>query len=266
MNDASVNTLPKALPSAADIRQSVRSYLRSHGYERMDLLSVMFDMDGVLYDSMPNHARCWHMAMSHYGLTLPEVEAFQHEGRTGAGTINIVMRRERGRDATPAEVEEIYAYKSQLFLQQPEAIDMPGAADVLRQVKACGLQPVLVTGSGQHSLLERLNRSYPDTFVRERMVTAFDVKHGKPAPDPYLMGLQKAGNLSPNRSIVVENAPLGVEAAVAAGVFTVAVNTGPLPASLLLDAGASLLLPSMEALATVWPMLFQAVQECNSED
>lgn len=265
MNAASSYPTPKALPSASDIRQSVRSYLHSHGYERMDLSSVMFDMDGVLYDSMPNHARCWHLAMSHYGLTLPEDEAFQHEGRTGAGTINLVMRRERGRDATPAEVEEIYGYKSQLFLQQPEAIDMPGAAEVLRQVKACGLLPVLVTGSGQHSLLQRLNRSYPDTFVRERMVTAFDVKRGKPAPDPYLMGLQKGGNLTPNRSLVVENAPLGVEAAVAAGVFTVAVNTGPLPASLLLDAGANLLLPSMQALATIWPLLYEAARVCVAE-
>lgn len=249
-----------------DIRQSVRSYLRLRGYERMDLSSVMFDMDGVLYDSMPNHARCWHLAMSHYGLSLPEDEAFQHEGRTGAGTINLVMRRERHRDATPAEVEEIYAYKSNLFLQQPEPIDMPGAASVLRQVKASGLLPVLVTGSGQRSLLQRLNRSYPDTFVAERMVTAFDVKRGKPAPDPYLMGLQKAGDLPPFRSMVVENAPLGVEAGVAAGVFTVAVNTGPLPAHMLTDAGANLLLPSMQALADTWPLLLEAMQTTTAAD
>ena len=63
-------------------------------------------------------------------------------------------------------------------------------------------------------------------FRRELMVTAFDVKYGKPHPEPYLMALQKGG-LAPNEAIVVENAPMGVQAGAAAGIFTVAVNTGP---------------------------------------
>ena len=62
------------------------------------------------------------------------------------------------------------------------------------------------------------------------------------------MGLQKAG-VAANEAIVVENAPLGVEAGVAAGIFTIAVNTGPLPDQVLLDKGANLLFPSMEALS-----------------
>ena len=69
------------------------------------------------------------------------------------------------------------------------------------------------------------------------MVTAFDVKYGKPHPEPYLMGLQKA-HAKPNETFVVENAPMGVEAAVAANIFTIAVNAGPLPDQVLLDAGA----------------------------
>ena len=48
---------------------------------------------------------------------------------------------------------------------------------------------------------------------------------------------------------MVENAPLGVQAGVAANVYTIAVNTGPLPDSVLLDAGANLLLPDMASLA-----------------
>lgn len=64
-------------------------------------------------------------------------------------------------------------------------------------------------------------------FRRELMVTAFDVKYGKPHPEPYLMALQKGG-LAPNEAIVVENAPMGVQAGAAAGIFTVAVNTGPI--------------------------------------
>jgi beta-phosphoglucomutase-like phosphatase (HAD superfamily) len=86
------------------------------------------------------------------------------------------------------------------------------------------------------------------------MVTAFDVKYGKPNPEPYLMGMQK-GNLRPEECIVVENAPLGVQAAKAAGIFTIAVNTGPLPDKVLLDEGADLLFPSMQALCDGWEQL-----------
>ena len=47
-------------------------------------------------------------------------------------------------------------------------------------------------------------------FQRDHMVTAFDVKYGKPHPEPYLMGLEKAG-VQANEAIVVENAPIGVQ-------------------------------------------------------
>ena len=86
------------------------------------------------------------------------------------------------------------------------------------------------------------------------MVTAFDVKYGKPNPEPYLIGLKKAG-IEPNEAVVVENAPLGVKAGVAAGVFTIAVNTGPLPESALLDEGANLLFGSMQELSDKWEIL-----------
>lgn len=87
------------------------------------------------------------------------------------------------------------------------------------------------------------------------MVTAFDVKYGKPNPEPYLMALRKAG-IQPNEAIVVENAPLGVRAGVAAGIFTVAVNTGPLPDKTLLDEGADLLFPSMPAFNEAWETFY----------
>lgn len=54
-----------------------------------------------------------------------------------------------------------------------------------------GLIPMVVTGSGQLSLLERLEHNYPGMFRKELMVTAFDVKYGKPNPEPYLMALKK---------------------------------------------------------------------------
>ena len=83
------------------------------------------------------------------------------------------------------------------------------------------------------------------------MVTAFDVTEGKPSPEPYLTGLKK-GRLQPNEGIVVENAPLGVQAASSAGIFTLAVNTGPLPNRILWDSGANVLFRSMVELSEQW--------------
>ena len=123
------------------IAEGIRRYLEEHGYERMDVRTAMFDMDGVLFDSMKNHARCWHETMTHYGYTFPTWEAYMHEGRTSAGTINIVSQRERGHDATEAEIEEMYAYKVRLFDQCPEAREMPGAYGLLKKVKGSGITP-----------------------------------------------------------------------------------------------------------------------------
>lgn len=65
---------------------------------------------------------------------------------------------------------------------------------VTAKVKKDGLILMVVTGSGQLSLLERLEHHYPGMFHKELMVTAFDVKYGKPNPEPYLMALKKEGS------------------------------------------------------------------------
>ena len=231
--------------------EAINRYVDAHGGQPVRLRAVLFDMDGVLFDSMPYHATAWHEAMEAYGLHLSREEAFMHEGRTGPSTINIVYRRQHGTDAPADLCDRIYAEKSRLFNLNPEPPAMPGAWELLQKVRRGGLLPVLVTGSGQRTLLDRLDRQFPGIFAPERMVTAFDVRYGKPNPEPYLMGLRKAG-VQPWEAIVVENAPIGVQAAVAAGILTVAVNTGPLPAEALTGAGASILLPSMPALCQAW--------------
>lgn len=230
---------------------AIQHYLAKHGFEAFTPKAVLFDMDGVLFDSMPNHARTWAQVCTEFGLKMEPREAYMHEGRTGAATINILARRYWNRDATPQEVEQIYTEKCRLFNACPEAPQMPGAAELLGKAKASGLGIFVVTGSGQLSLLDRLEHSYPGYFAPERVVSSKDVRHGKPSPEPYLLGLQKAG-ARPWEAIVVENAPLGVQSAVAAGIFTIAVNTGPLPDSVLLDAGADLLFPSITDCCAHW--------------
>lgn len=222
--------------------------LKQHGFEGSALKAVLFDMDGVLFDSMPNHVTSWRQAVRPFGLELTEEEVYLNEGRTGSGTIQVLAQRFWGREATEAECQAIYETKSALFNTCPEASPMAGALEAVEAVRQAGWKRVVVTGSGQLSLLDRLNAAFPHLFSSELMVTAFDVKNGKPHPEPYLMGLKKAGVVS-SEAVVVENAPLGVEAARAAGIFTIAVNTGPLPDEVLLQAGANWVLPDMQTLA-----------------
>ena len=61
-------------------------------------------MDGVLFDSMPNHARSWAQVCTRFGLDMTPEDAYLHEGRTGASTINILTQRQWGRNATEEEI------------------------------------------------------------------------------------------------------------------------------------------------------------------
>ena len=173
--------------------KAIQNYLKEKRYNKINLKAVLFDMDGVLFDSMKNHAKAWNKAMAMYDMNLSEEEAYMHEGRTGASTINIVSARERGYEASEDEIKKIYQTKSDIFNSLPKAEPMQGAYTLLQEIKNSGLQPVLVTGSGQLSLIDNLNHHFPGIFQKEYMVTAYDVKFGKPNPEPYLMGLKKTG-------------------------------------------------------------------------
>lgn len=207
-------------------------------------------MDGVIYDSMGANALAWHEAMSSVGAKSTLEDFYLFEGRTGSAIIDILFERSFGRKATENEKKEIYQTKVNLFdkMQPDGAKPMDGIKEVLAIVKETGLIPVIVTGSGQQSMFDRLEQHFPAVYDKEKIVTAYDVKHGKPHPEPYLTGMEKAG-VTPEEAIVVENAPLGVKAAKAAGIFTIAVNTGPLANRKLLEAGADLVFPSMYKLA-----------------
>lgn len=244
------------------ISKAIEQYLTQNNYSGINLKAVLFDMDGILYDSMPHHVQAWSETAANNGLQYTPDDFYLFEGRTGEGTIQELIQRSFGRCATKEECITIYNEKAERFNKYNKGSLMKGATEVLKQAKSYGLQTLVVTGSGQHSLIDKLNHDYPGYFIREKMVTAYDVKHGKPNPEPYLMGLEKAG-VEPNEAFVIENAPMGVEAGVATGIFTIAVNTGPLPDSVLLDAGANLLFPDMTTLAREWPRLMQSTIKNN---
>lgn len=243
-------------------KKQITNYLKRNKLSRLKLKTVLFDMDGVLFDSMPYHAEAWHKVMKENNLNIAPKEVYLNEGRTGTGTINMVCQRTHGRDATEEEILSIYEQKSDLFNSYPEADRMKGAYSLLLKVKSEGLTPMVVTGSGQKSLLDKLEKHFPNTFKKDLIVSAYDVKHGKPHPEPYLMAL-KRGNYNADEAVVIENAPLGVQSAVAAGIFTIAVNTGPLDEQVLKEAGADVVFPTMRALADNWDLLKNDILYCS---
>ena len=224
---------------------SIINYQLKHGFGEFCPKAVLFDMDGVLFDSMPNHARAWHKAMKDCGIEMDESEAYLYEGMRGVETIRMKAREQWGRDISDEEAQHMYGIKSAYFAACPPAPKMEGVERLMQQIKRYGMNIGVVTGSGQHTLLDQLEEAFKGFISKEHIVTSFDVTHGKPNPEPYLAGLKKFG-LQPWEAIVIENAPLGVRAAVAARIFTIAVNTGPLPDSMLLQEGANLVFKHMD--------------------
>lgn len=238
---------------------AIKQYLERHGFEALSPKAVLFDMDGVLYDSMPNHAIAWQQSMAQFGITMTADDAYATEGARGVDTIRKMVMQQQGREIDEAEAQRMYDVKSHIFHQLPEASIMPGILTLMQQIHDDGIQIGVVTGSGQKPLIKRILKDF-GTFVDEaHITTAYDVRRGKPKPDPYLTGLRKAGDLMPYEAIVVENAPLGIQAGVAAKIFTIAVNTGPLSVQTLLDANADLLFPTMPDFSANWGKLIQSL-------
>ncbi|MGL4992904.1 MAG: HAD family hydrolase [Bacteroidales bacterium] len=220
----------------------------------MRVKGFLFDMDGVLFDSMRNHTRSWVLTMNSWGVPCSEEEFYLHEGRTGGSTTNLLFKRTFGRDATELERKEVYELKTKHFRSLPLAQPMEGALELLSTLKQQGYLLGVVTGSAQASLLGRIESSFPGIFSPEHIVSAHDVVKGKPDPEPYLKGLQKLG-ISASEAIVVENAPMGVESAKAAGIFTITLNTGPLSDSMFHELNTDRLYPTMRSFCDDWDRL-----------
>jgi len=221
-----------------------KSQITNHKCQK--IRAVFFDQDGILFDSMPNHAKAWEEVMNSFGLPLTAYEVYLNEGRTGRAVIEEAI--EQVNPSTPVDIDAIYHAKSAAFRrlchgELPPVIS--GVKEVLEYLHSCGIQCWVVTGSGERSLLDNLEKTFPGIF--SGFVTAFDVTHGKPDPEPYLKAWERTG-FDKSECAVVENAPLGVRAGKAAGLFTIAVNTGILPDSALAAEHADCIFPNMSEL------------------
>ena len=213
----------------------------------LGMKGVFFDMDGVLYDSMGAHADAWSKAFLHFGIDFPPEMVYLNEGRTAQSTINLVFQQNEDRLATDFEIEQIYSKKTEIIAAYPEAVPFGGALALMANLKMEGKAIWVVTGSSQDKYLEALLRDFKEFVTADRIISGKNVTHGKPHPEPYLTALHRSGFLA-HEVLVIENAPLGVESAKAAGIFTLAVNTGILEDNILWEAGADIVIRDLSEL------------------
>ncbi len=205
-----------------------------------DLKCVIFDMDGVLYDSMKNHEITWTKCFKKEGIDIDPSEAYLNEGRPGVDTVGVVFQKYLNREATKEDKERVYAEKVKHMSNTQAAEKLPKMEELIIELKKHAYDVWVVTGSKQPTLLNRLKNDFE--IDHNHVISAKDVKKGKPHPEPYLKAVERSG-FEAEQCMVVENAPLGVRAAKAAGITTIAVNTGVLKDADLSNEGADIVLP-----------------------
>lgn len=182
-----------------------------------DFRAYLFDCDGTIADSMPLHYKAWQKALAEYGATYDE-DLFYAWGGKPVRKIIADLNEMQGLNMpvdTLAALKESY-YHAQL----PELKAIP---EVLEHIEAMhGRIPfAVVSGSRRASVVGSLTTlGLLDKF--DVLVCAEDYKHGKPAPDCFLMAAEKLG-IAPEHCLVFEDTELGIEAATAAGMKSVLV-------------------------------------------
>lgn len=173
--------------------------------------AVIFDLDGTLIDSTPAVGRAWATWASEYGLA--SMDTHRHHGIPSASVVRAVM---------PDHLQEAALQRiADLELADlHDVVVLPGAVEALASLASA--KNAIATSCTVPLAEARIAaaRLVPPSVL----VTADDVAHGKPHPDPFLEAARRLG-IDPQRCLVIEDAPKGLEAAQAAGCFTLAVVT-----------------------------------------
>lgn len=193
--------------------------------------AILFDFDGVLVDSEPVHFECWGEILHDFGLTLDWQTYCEH----GIGVSDRQLMALMARQANPPlDVERIlaeYPRKKDLFRTRMLERQM-FSSEVLELLRGLSeYRLAVVTSSGQGEVEPILvNAGVRELF--QAAVYAGDVKRLKPAPDPYLLAVERLGV---QRALVVEDSAAGEASARAAGLDVLRVKT-PLEMTKLLRA------------------------------
>ncbi len=174
--------------------------------------AILFDLDGVLADSTRAVDREWREWAARKGVDGDAIMAIAH----GVRTLEVIKRVAPHLDAD-AEASEIENHEAH---DQQGVVVMPGAVELVRSVPE-GRWGVVTSGS---RLLATNRLRHCGLPVPEVLVTSDDVTHGKPHPEPYLKGAGRLG-FSPADCLVIEDAPAGIESALAAGTKVVGISS-----------------------------------------
>ena len=183
--------------------------------------AVLFDCDGVVIDSMPVHAAAWVALFQRYGIEIEPVDVYLEEGRSIVDFCQRILNR-NGYGDLKLSAFDLSHEKERSVIAQKKIKLFPDIPVILQEIQQSGRQLGMVTGSNQMLIQHVIPQSVRKQF--DVIVTADDVQHGKPAPDPYLCAAEKLA-LDPSDCQVVENAPMGIRAAKAAGMQVVAITT-----------------------------------------
>lgn len=197
--------------------------------------AVLFDMDGVVTDTMPLHYETWRRAFEPFNIQIEKMDIYLREGMTAQEMAKEIAEN-KGKVLSQEELDRIVENKYAMFnlMVQEKANAYEGVHETLLMLRNNGLKVALVTGS-RHDAVNAVLQKIGLEGAFDTIVGAEDIKEGKPSPEPYQVAIKKLGVPRLN-CVVVENAPLGIKSAKAAGVdFVIAVTT-TLPESYLKEA------------------------------
>ena len=216
----------KPCPRILSLLDLVR-YIRPPAADRR---AVILDMDGVVLDSMPAHLHSWQRALAPLGIRLTAAELYPLEGMPTEPTAQRLTELFLGQACSDEEAQRLAEAKRTCFVEEFEPAFIPGIVPVLHDLRGRGQRLALVTGSAA-VVVEQVLAPLGILDLFEVVVTGNQVTRGKPDPEPYQLAAARLG-LTPGECLVVENAPLGIQAARAAGMGCVALETS-LPAEQL---------------------------------
>jgi len=181
--------------------------------------AVIFDFDGVIGDTMADNCVAWQHAFAECGFYLPSAEYYKLEGM-GRYQIaeNIIVKNGLHIDDVKSVVEakELY-YKQNNTFRIYDHID-----EIFTYLKKHNVLIAIVTGASKARITEHLGTGLSDQL--SALITADDVTHTKPHPEPYLKAVEELNKPAGN-CLIIENAILGIESAKAAGCICFALET-----------------------------------------
>jgi beta-phosphoglucomutase len=184
---------------------------------------VIFDLDGVLVDSMPDHYKAWKMAFKEItDIEVDERMIYLLEGMRGNDLVKKIFEQKNYDDYSIAQ--KVNERKNQIFkdILTPRTFD--GVKELIDRLKCT---KAVVSGSARKDVEVLIDRTFGKNNF-DVIITADDIDRGKPDPIAFITALNRM-KIDTAEAIVVENAPLGVEAAFKAGLQCIIVlNNTPL--------------------------------------